>query len=301
MRRCAAALALLAGCTAAGRWQDDVLVALADSRAAGRELVVYFALAGHEASDRTTAGLRDPIVLAALGRGDFAAVIVDGVARENLYREWIGSGDGMGIAVLDGQGRAYAARPGPQDPAVLVAFLDTCAAARSELAEARAAAAAATATPEDKHRLGVMLLRLGCRVQCEPLLIDAALAGIADARHRLARLYALDGNVTAARRWLRHVPQTPAARVTEGLVLYEERRYADAATVLGEAVAAGGLGEERQMALLYLGKALHRDGRDARAVPVLAALAQEGTGSTFEAAALHVLAHIEDPQRGRSR
>jgi len=32
----------------------------------------------------------------------------------------------------------------------------------------------------------------------------------------------------------------------------------------------------------------------------LQALAAEGTGSTFEAAALHTLAHIKDPQLGHT-
>jgi hypothetical protein len=35
-------------------------------------------------------------------------------------------------------------------------------------------------------------------------------------------------------------------------------------------------------------------------VPVLEALAAEGTGSTFEAVALHTLSHIRNPQHGHS-
>lgn len=295
-----AAALLLGACAAATAWQDDVGAALAASRAAGRELVVFFALPGREASDRMQAQLTDPQVIAALGDGEFAAAVADGTVRARLYGQWIGGGEGMGIAVLDGGGNVYAARPGPQDPPELAAFLRLCAASRGDLAAARAAAARPDAGPAEEHRLGCLLLQLGCRTQSEPLLLDAALAGIGDARHRLARLYALDGNVTAARRWLSGSPETAAARVTEGYVAFKERRHAAAVAAFEAALRASDIGDDRQRALLYLGKALHEESQDQRAVPLLEALAREGTGSTFEAAAGHTLRHIRDPQHGHT-
>ncbi|MCR9244082.1 MAG: hypothetical protein NXI31_03565 [bacterium] len=295
-----AAVAAWSGCAAAPRWQEDVLGALSASRAIGQDLVVYFALDGRDASDRMKSRLADPLVMQALVRGGFAAVVVDGFARKNLYEEWVGGGEGMGIAVLDGRGEVYAARPGPQDPEELAAFLELCAGKREALAAARAALVASGDGAAEKHRLGVLLLDLGCRKKCESLLLDAALAGVDDARHRVARLYALDGNVIAARRWLQHVRPSPAARLTEGYVLYKERRYSDSARVLEPLVEEEELGPDRQRAWLYYGKALHYAQRDKEAVPVLEALANAGTGSTFEAAALHMLVHIRDPQHGHS-
>ena len=91
-----------------------------------------------------------------------------------------------------------------------------------------------------------------------------------------------------------------AAQVTEGYVLFKERRNAEAAVVLQTALDGNSLGDERQRALLFLGKALHEDKQDTRAVPILEALSAEGTGRTFEAAARHTLAHIRDPQHGHS-
>lgn len=290
--------ALLGACAAAPAWQGDLSLALAEARAAGRDLVVFFALPGRDASDRMQAQLGEPVVTAALRDGNFVAVTCDGQERARLYGEWIGGGEGMGIAVLDGEGRCYAARPGPQDPPELAAFLCQCAAARGDLATLRAKVVQPGSTPVDQHRLGCLLLDLGCRKQAEPLLLDAAMAGVADARHRLARLYALDGNVTAARRWLRDAPKTPVAQVTEGYVLFKERRHQEAVAVFDAALAGGDLGADRQRALLYLGKALHETKQDERAVPLLLALAAEGTGSTFEAAATHTLGHIHDPQSG---
>jgi hypothetical protein len=305
--RCAAALALagaaaLAGCATGTRWQRDVALAVEHARAQERELVVFFALPGRSASDCMQRALDAPDVLAALGDGDFAAVVADGSSRADLYDAWIGGGEGMGIAVLDGAGRCYAARPGPQDPPELAAFLRACAAARAPLAALRRQLALPTVAPQDQHALGCLLLELGCRKESEALLLLAATAGVADARHRLARLYALDGDVAQARSWLAGAPATPAALVTEGYVCFKERRHADAVAAFEQALHGGGarLGSDRQRALLYLGKALHEAKDDARAVPILEALAAEGTGATFEAAALHTLAHIRDPQHGHS-
>ncbi|HEU4420344.1 MAG TPA: hypothetical protein VFT55_15510, partial [Planctomycetota bacterium] len=273
---------LLAACASTATWHPDLQHALAQSRQSHQDLVVYFALPGREASDRMQARLSDPAVAAALREGGFRAAIAAGSSSAGFYSQWVlGGSEGMGIAVLDAAGQVYAARPGPQDPPELAAFLRQCANTRDELAVLRAMA---PGSPHDKYRLGCLLLQLGCRTECEPLLRDAAMAGIVDARHHLARLLALDGNVVAARRWLAGAPRTPAAQVTEGYVLFKERRHAESIAVFEEALQTGQLAEDRQRALLYLGKALHENKQDDRAVPLLQALAAEGTGSTFEAA-----------------
>jgi len=295
-----ALLALLAGCATPPEWQHDLTAALSATRQAKQELVVFFALPGREMSDRMQARIDDPVVMAALARGGFAAVVCDGVERKRLYGAWIGGGEGMGIAVLDPDGACYCARPGPQDPEQVAALLDLCAGRREQLRAARDRLAAKPGDPLLQHELGCLYLQLGCRVHSEPLLLDAAIAGVADARHRLARLYALDGNLTSARRWLQSAPRTPAAMATEGYVLFKERRHRDAIKVFYEALDTGKLGDERQRAVLYLGKSLHENEQDDEAVPVLEALANEGTGSTFEAAARHTLGHIYNPDHGHT-
>lgn len=290
---------LLAACAAAPSWQTDLQGALAEARAEQQDLVVYFALPGRQASDRMQLSLVDPVIGVALRAGGFAAAIADGTTRGRLFTQWVGGSEGMGVAVLDGRGQVYAARPGPQDPPELAAFLRRCAASREQLAALRQLVAS-PGGPQAQHRLGCLLLELGCRSESEPLLIDAATAGVADARHRLARLHALDGNVTAARRWLASAPKTPSAQVTEGYVLFKERKHGEAVVVFEAALQSDQLGDDRQRALLYLGKALHEDQQDGRAVPLLQSLAAEGTGSTFEAAAAHTLGHIRDPQHGHT-
>lgn len=292
--------AALAACASAPRWQTDLPRALSVARAAHRDIVVFFALPGRDASDRMQRSLDDPAIGEALAAHGFDALACDGKQQARLCGEWIGGSEGMGIAVLDGDGRCYAARPGPQDPPELAAFLRRCANARDELARLRAIVAAPTVAPTDQHTLGCLCLELGNRRDAEPLLLAAATAGVADARHRLARLHALDGDLVRARQWLATAPKTSAVAVTEGYVLFKERKHADAAKVLDAALRAGGLGDDRQRALLFLGKALHEDRQDDRAVPVLEALAAEGTGSTFEAAARHTLGHIRDPLHGHA-
>lgn len=285
---------LAAACAAGPEWRDDLTQVLVESRGRGQDLAVWFALPGLDRSDAMRGVLDEPAVLAALGEGDFAAVVCDGRERARLYGEWVGYGEGFGLAVLDANGRCYAARPGPQDAAELAAFLRQCTAARRDLASLRSMVAQPTIAPMDQHMLGCRLLELGCVAAAEPLLLDAALASVTDARHRLARLYATKGNLDAARRWLRDVPWTPPARVSEGYVRFKERRWTDAVAALEAALAEPDerLGTDRQRALLYLGKALHEAGQDERAVPLLEALAREGTGSTFEAAAVHALGHV---------
>ncbi len=197
-------------------------------------------------------------------------------------------------------GACSCARPGPQDPEQRAARLDLCERRRAPLASARAALSAEPRDPQLQHQLGGLYLELGCRVHSEPLLLEAATLGVAESRHRLARLYALDGNLVAARRWLDASPRTPAAMATEGYVLFKERRHAEAVRVFEEALATGRLGPERQRATLYLGKSLHEDRQDERAVPILERLSAEGTGSTFEAAARHTLGHIYNPDHGHT-
>jgi hypothetical protein len=296
----AVAAALLAACTPLVPWQQDVIAALAAARRSGREVVVFFALPGRDASDRMQATLDDEVVRRALTAGAFDAVVVDGTERAALYQAMVGGGEGMGIAVLDATGAAYAARPGPQDPDELAAFVTACASQRARRDELRRRFTADPRAPLVQHELGCLHLELGGRVAAEPLLLDAAMAGVADARHRLARLYALDGNLAAARRWLAAAPRTPAARVTEGYVLFKERQHAAAVRVLDEVALDPGIGDDRQRALLYLGKALHEDKQDARATAVLQALAREGSGSVFEAAARHTLTHLASPGHGHA-
>jgi hypothetical protein len=297
---CWLAAALAGACAAAPSWQADLPAALQAARDARRDLVVFFALPGRDASDRMQQQLGAPVVLDALAAGGFVAAVCDGADRERLYARWIGGSEGMGIAVVDAEGRCWAARPGPQDPPELAALLRLCAASREPLRAAWAAADAPGAGPRERHALGCLLLQLGNRVASQPLLLAAAVDGVADARHRLARLFALDGNLQDARRWLVQAPRTPQALVTEGYVLFKERRHAEAVATFERALAGGGLAEDRQRALLYLGKALHEDRQDARAVPLLEALAAEATGSVFEASAVHTLGHIRNPSHGHS-
>lgn len=293
-------LTLLACAGAPPLWTDDVPQGLARTRSAGTDTVVFFALPGREASDRMERmALRDPGVLAAMAEGGLASVRADGFERKRLYADWIGSGEGMGIAVVGADGQVIGARPGPQDAPELAAFLRLCIGKRQELAALRVVQATSPG-PANDHALGTLLLQLGCRKQAEPLLLEAAMAGRPQAAIELALLYGQDGRLDEARRWLKHTGGSPAAKVVDGYVAFKERRHQDAVRVLEAALRQDLTDEERQRASLFLGKALHESGRSQEALVILRQLSAEATGSTFAGAALHTIAHIENPSHGHS-
>ena len=165
---------------------------------------------------------------------------------------------------------------------------------------ARAGLQRAPADGLAEYRLGVLLLELGCRVGTDELLITAAQRGVVDAHHRLARLYALDGLVERSRQWLRSAVPSPERTVTEGYVLFKERRNAEAVQTFEAALQQGVGGPDRLRARLYLGKALHENGRDDDARQVLTALIADAPATTFGAAAVHTLTHMQDPTHDHS-
>lgn len=263
------------------------------------DTVVYFALPGRDLSDRMAAvALPSPEVLTALQDGGLASRTLDGFAHADRYRAWVGSGEGMGVVVFDADGVVLGARPGPQDAKELVAYLRLAARLRPAVARARAELAAAPGSAT-RLRLGALLLELGARRETERLLGAAADAGEPEAAQLLARLYALEGRLDAARERLAACPPSPGAAVTLGYLLYKERRHAEAAAALARALV-GDLGPERLRARLFFGKALHESGRDAEAVPVLEALVSDAAGTTFAGAAEHTLSHIRNPDHGHT-
>ena len=297
-----ALVCLAAACSSPLPWATQALPTLAAAKAHHAAVVIYFALPGRDLSDRMELeSLGAAEVLAALREQDFYSLRLDGFEHQRLYGAHVGGGEGMGLCVVDRDGQVFAARPGPQDAPELAAYLRLVGARRPAIEAARAALAMKPGDPRASYELGVLLLELGCRVGTEELLVTAAQGGVIDAHHRLARLFALDGRLTRARQWLRTAHRTPAAAVTEGYVLYKERRHREAAQVLEQVLRVGGLpvGEELR-ARLYHGKALHQTGAESEAKAVLRNLVAEAPGSTFAGAALHTLNHIENPDHGHA-
>lgn len=287
---------VLSACASRAPWQE---IGSRGELGARDATVVYFELAGRDLSDRMVRdALHDRLVLAALERGGFHACRVDGSAWRERYAEWVGSGEGMGVVVLDASGRVFAARPGPQDASELAAYLDLVASRRAGIDAARAALAREPDDPARAAELGERLLELGCRHETRALLRQAAEAGVERAALLLARLAALDGDLQQARVWLARAPAGPQTQVTAGYVLFKERRHDEAAATLRAALDAGVAGDEDLRARLFLGKALHECGREQDAVRELQALIAMAPGSTFAGAALHTLQHIRDPDHG---
>jgi hypothetical protein len=287
-------LLLLAGCAGGEPWSPDAGAAIARAAAAGRELVLFVALPGRELSDRMAReALPAAGVLAALRAGGYASATLDGFTHHDRYAQWIGAGEGMGIVVLGPDGLPNAARPGPQDPAELAAFLRFAAAQRDVLAAARAACRAAPDAPDAALRLGRCLLDLGCRRQALGWLQRADAGGEAEAARLLALLHGQDGRLAEARVALHRAGSAPEAGVADGYLCFKERRHAEAVARLEASLAQPLPPRERQRAMLFLGKALHECRRDAEARAVLTELATTAAGSTFAGAALHALSHFD--------
>lgn len=293
--------AVLSGCAVAVPWRVAADPASVFLRSDGRDTIVYFALPGRELSDRMEQGtLNSTLVLAALQRGDFCTAWLDGFRRADCYDAWLCGGEGMGVCVLDAAGQLIAARPGPQDPPELAAWIDLVANRRSALQKARAAVAAMPFSAAANYQLGCLSLELGCRVGTEAALLLAADVGIADAWQQLARLAVLSGQLEKARDYLAKAPDSAASACTEGYLRFKERRHAEAVLVLSAALARPDLGLDRQRTLLFLAKALHETGAEIEAMRVLDSLIAEGTGSTFEGAARHTRNHIQNPVQGHT-
>lgn len=289
-----------AGAPPGAAWNQDLLGELAAARREGREVAVFFALPGRDASDRMErAALPDPVVRAALAEGGFRSARADGFQHQRLFAQWIGGQEGMGLAVADARGEVVAARPGPQDAPELAAFLRLATRLRPERQAAEAALAAQPGA-EAEHRLGTVLLELGCRQRALGHLVTAAMAGRHEAAGQLALLHGQDGRLQEARRWLQLAPATPGRQVTDGYLAFKERRHQHAVDALHAALQHELPAGERQRARLFLGKALHEVGRSGEALALLRGLVAEATGSTFEGAALHTIAHIESPDHGHS-
>ena len=282
-------------------WRPDLMASSSVSRRNGDDLVVFFALPGREQSDRMEREcLPAPEVQAALQRHAFVSARIDGFEQQRMYAEWVGGGEGMGLCVLDAEGRPYAARPGPLDAPEVAAMLDLCAGKRALVLDLRRRHAASRLDSRVCHELGCVLLELGCRVGAEPLLMQAAQGGELDAHHRLARLHALDGHIVRARQWLRTALPSPAADVTLGYVLFKERRYLEAAQTLVGPARDATLGDDALRARLYLGKSLHESGDDVSARDILTRLSHDAKGTTFGAAADHSLSHLDKKDHGHT-
>jgi tetratricopeptide (TPR) repeat protein len=308
-------MALTAG-DAAVDWRKDYDAAGAEARKTGRLLLLHFSLADRpvcRTMDEETFGNAD--VVQAL-RDRFVSVRADIEAQPKLFEETIGGRGGLASCVLDADGDVISARNGYAGPEEFLRFLEKAVAGRVRIQAAhRALAASPDSAPgllalaeayresDSLRRAEAAYLRALERSSGRD---DAGSKATAAACHeRMARLKVMRGKNLEARRHLEEARRldpegrsAPRERLllTEGLTLAVERRHAEAARVLQEALDRYPAGEEGDHLHYALGFVLHQEGRDKAALEALESIAARYPRSTWLAAAREQIDHIRNPQ-----
>jgi tetratricopeptide (TPR) repeat protein len=299
-------------------WRKDYETARAEAREQGRLILLHFTMAGRplcRTMEEETFAQAD---VARVAREKFVSVRVDVEARPELFEATIGGRGGLASCVVDGEGDVISARHGFADAAAFLAFLrraeagyGTVKAAREalsrnpdnrpklhELAEAYRAADSLRRA-EDCYRKVIGQISLLSNLEESDLRIFAC------SQERMARLSVMRGRNLEARKHLDEARRSdPGGRwtavdrllLTEGLTLAVERKHAEAARVLREALTRFPAGEEADHLLYALGFVLHQDGQDKPALEALETALSRYPQSSWLPAAREQIEHIRNPQ-----
>lgn len=273
-------------------WTRDVDAALAEAKRTDKLVVLHFQLAGRplcrQMSEETFADVD-------VGRrlASFVAVLVDMAARPELFDATVGGKGALGTAVVDASLDPVSVLPGFATAPDFLRFLD-----RAEKGYPGLKAARGTAPP---LALGDLYRDLQSPRRAEACWSEGASKGDAACHERLARALVLRGKNLDARRHLDAFRATKPssgsdrAALTEGLILTLERKHAEAARVLDEALKAHPASPEADQMLLSLGYVRHMAGEDAKAIELLESLPKRFPTSPWVAEARLRIEHIKNP------
>jgi tetratricopeptide (TPR) repeat protein len=271
-------------------WEKDVEAALAEAKRSGRLLLLHFQLAGRPACKRMSEEtFADPDVARRLT--SFHAVLLDMAARPELFERVVGGKGAIGTAVVDATLDPVSVLPGFAEPRDFLRFLDV-----AEKGYPRLKAAGGP------RELGDVYRDLQSPRRAEACWREGVEKGDLACHERLARALVRRGRNLEARTHLEAFRTSgPAAgldraRLTEGLILALERRHAEAARVLEEALKSHPASDEADQMTLALGFVLHDGGDDQRALEVLEGLVKRFPGSPWTSDARQRIEHIRNPQ-----
>jgi tetratricopeptide (TPR) repeat protein len=273
-------------------------------------LLLHFHMAGRpvcKAMDDETFANAD---VARAARERFVSVRVDVDSHPKLFESTIGGRGGLATCVLDGQGDVLSALHGFAGPQPFLRFLQRAEAAAGAVKGARDAMAAAPDDPAKIHALAELYraadsLRRADECYRKVVELHPASAVAAACHERLARLRVMRGKNVDARTHLAEArrldPDGRAAPpdrllLTEGLALAVERKHAEAARVLEQALRSHPSSPEADHMLYALGFVLHQDRQDKPAMAAFERALREHPQSTWLPAVREQIEHIRNPQ-----
>ncbi len=297
-------------------WTTDYAVARIEARNQGRLILLHFPLDDRPASramDEETFA-KAPAIQSLHDR--FIAVRVDIETQSKLFEATVGGRVGLATCVVDADGDVISARNGYAAPEDFLRFLEKALAGYARIKAARESLAASPHAPGRLLTLGEAYRdcdSLRRAEDCYLRAIDgatqrndaASLRSAAVSHERMARLRVVRGKNLEARKHLEEArrldPEGRSAekdrlQLTGGLILAVERRHAEAATVLREAIRLYPGSDERDHMTYALGFVLHQDSQDKPALEALETVVRVYPRSFWVAAAREQIEHIKNPQ-----
>jgi tetratricopeptide (TPR) repeat protein len=308
-------LALMPG-DAAVDWRKDYDAAGVEARKTGRLVLLHFILRDRPVCrEMDVETFAKAEVIQAI-RERFIAVRADIESESTLFAATVGGRGGLATCVLDADGDVIAARNGYAGPQDFLKFLEKADAGHGRIKAAREALSTEPESPGrllalgEAYREGDSLRRAeDCYlrvIESAKLRGDAGARGAAaTAQERMARLRVMRGRNLESRKHLEEARRLdPEGRnapkdrllLSEGLVLAVERRNADAAKLLRDALQRYPASEEADQMLYTLGFVLHQDSLDKPALEILESIAPRYPRSAWLAAAREQIEHIRNPQ-----
>lgn len=297
-------------------WRSDYDKARTEARDGSRLLVLHFFMTGRpicKSMEDETFGHAD---VTRVIREKFVAVRMDVEARPELFESAIGSRGVLATCVLDRDGDVVSELRGYAGPQVFLRFLEKAQAGVASLKSAREALAASPLAPDRLLALGEAYRQCDSprraaecyarALECAGPRVETDWKGPGAVCHeRLARIGVIRGKNLEARSHLAaarmldpegRATSTDRLLLTEGLVLAVERKHAEAAAVLRDALKRYPSSEESDHLLYALGFVLHQSNQDKPALEVLEDAAKRFPQSSWLPAMKEQIEHINNPQ-----
>jgi tetratricopeptide (TPR) repeat protein len=291
-------------------WRTDYDRARLEAREAGRRIVLHFTLPGRpicRAMDEETFGNPD---VARRIRETFIGVRLDVEAKPELFEAAIGSRGVLATCVTDADGDVISELRGYAGPQAFLRFLEKAERGAVEIKAARERLAARPEDPALLYALGEAYRdsdspRRADECYQKAIARGGASPAVAASHERLARFRVMRGKNLEARSHLDAArkldPEGKAAApdrllLTEGLILAVERRHAEAAAVLRDALKRYPASGEADHALYALGFVLHQANQDKPALEALEDAARRFPESPWLPAVKEQIDHIKNPQ-----